>query len=255
MRANGVRVAASVVEVARAVLGVTQMIGKVRVIVVGMALVLATGARMGTGQGVESALTSQQASGGLKEALSSGISSAVASTGKPGGYCNNPAIKILMPAKLQTVEKGLRGMGMGPKVDEFEKSMNTAAEDAAPAAKSILMDALKAMTFTDAKQIVAGGNTAGTQYFERTTSDKISAAFKPIVDQSMAKVGVTQQFQSLMASAPSVPFMKTPSLDINAYVLGKAVDGLFVEMGDEETKIRTNPAAQVTPLLRSVFGH
>jgi len=160
----------------------------------------------------------------------------------------------MMPPKLQTVEKGLRGMGMGPKVDEFEKSMNTAAEQAAPAAKSILMDALKAMTFSDARQIVAGGNTAGTEYFKRTTSDKISSAFKPIVDQSMDKAGVTTKFQGLMGHAPSMPFMKTPTVDINAYVLEKAVDGLFVVMGDEETKIRTNPAAQVTPLLKSVFG-
>lgn len=212
------------------------------------------GTGSGAAQGIAGALTSQQASGGLKEALTKGVSTAVSSTGRPGGYFDNAAIKILMPPKLQTVEKGLRGMGMGPKVDEFERSMNTAAEQAAPAAKSILMDALRAMTFDDARQIVAGGNTAGTQYFKRTTSDKISAAFKPIVDQSMDKAGVTTKFQDLMGHAPSMPFMKTPTVDINAYVLEKAVDGLFVVMGDEETKIRTNPAAQVTPLLKSVFG-
>ncbi|MEO6804264.1 MAG: DUF4197 domain-containing protein [Granulicella sp.] len=226
---------------------------RVFIAVVATVLMSAAGVPSAGAQGL-AALSSQQASGGLKEALTQGVSTAVASTGKPGGYFNNPAIKIMMPPKLQTVEKGLRGMGMGPKVDEFEKSMNTAAEQAAPAAKAILMDALKAMTFDDAKQIVAGGNTAGTAYFKRTTSDKISAAFKPIVDQSMAKVGVNTQFQSLMGSAPKLPFAKTPTLDINAYVLQKAVDGLFVVMGQEETKIRTNPAAQVTPLLKSVFG-
>jgi hypothetical protein len=201
-----------------------------------------------------SSLTSAQAGDGLKEALSRGVSSAVASTGKPGGYFDDAAIKILMPPKLQTVEKGLRAAGMGPKVDEFVKSMNSAAEEAAPAAKSIFLDALKAMTIDDAKGIVGGGNTAGTEYFKRTTSTKVSDAFKPIVNKSMDKVGVTEQFQALMAKAPAMPFMKTPTVDINAYVLEKAVDGLFVVMGQEETKIRTNPAAQVTPLLKTVFG-
>ena len=227
---------------------------RVRIAVLTVVLVGSAGVQVSAAQGIAGALTSDQASGGLKEVLTRGVSSAVSSTGRPGGYFDNPAIKIMMPPKLQTVEKGLRGMGMGSKVDEFEKSMNTAAEQAAPAAKSILMDALKAMTFDDARQIVAGGNTAGTQYFKRTTSDKISSAFKPIVDQSMDKAGVTTKFQGLMGSAPSMPFVKTPTVDINAYVLEKAVDGLFVVMGQEETKIRTNPAAQVTPLLKSVFG-
>ena len=199
-------------------------------------------------------LTSDQASGGLKEALTRGISTSVSSTGRPGGYLDNPAIKILMPAKLQRVEQAMRVAGMGPQVDSFVKSMNAAAEEAAPAAKAILLDALKAMTFTDAKGIVTGGHTAGTEYFKRTTTEQIEAAFRPIVEKSMAKVGVTQQFQALMGSAPKIPFFKTPDLDVNQYVLDKATDGLFVVMGQEETKIRTDPGAQVTPLLKTVFG-
>ena len=199
-------------------------------------------------------LTSAQAGDGLKEALSRGISTAVSSTGRPGGYFEDAAIKIVMPPKLQSVEKAMRAAGMGPKVDEFIKSMNSAAEDAAPAAKTIFMDALKSMSIEDAKGIVTGDKTAGTEYFKRTTSAKVSDAFKPTIDQSMDKVGVTTQFKALMSNAPSMPFMKTPNVDINAYVLQKAVDGLFVVMGQEETKIRTNPAAQVTPLLKMVFG-
>jgi hypothetical protein len=206
------------------------------------------------GQPGLSSLTSSQASGGLKEALSMGVSTAVAETGKPGGYENNPLIKIVMPQKLQTVEKGLRAVGMGAQVDGFEHSMNAAAEQAAPAAKAIFMDALKAMTFEDAKQIVAGGNTAGTEYFKRTTSTKVSDAFRPIIEKAMANTGVTEKYDSLMGSAPKLPFEKAPSLDINAYVLQKSVDGLFTMMGQEEAKIRTNPAAQVTPLLKTVFG-
>ena len=159
-----------------------------------------------------------------------------------------------MPPKLQRVEQGLRVAGMGPQVDSFVKSMNAAAEEAAPAAKAILLDALKAMTFSDAKGIVLGGHTAGTEYFKRTTTEQIEAAFRPIVERAMAKVGVTQQFQELMSRAPKIPFFKTPDVDVNQYVLDKATDGLFVVMGEEETKIRTDPGAQVTPLLKAVFG-
>jgi hypothetical protein len=204
--------------------------------------------------GDTSSLTNAQASGGLKEALSRGVTSAVAETGRPGGFENNPLIKITMPEKLRTVEKGLRAIGMGAKVDEFEHSMNAAAEAAAPAAKSIFMDALKAMSFEDAKQIVMGGNTAGTDYFKRTTSSQVSEAFRPIIEREMAKTGVTEKFTEMMGSAPQMPFGKTPSVDINGYVLEKSVDGMFTMMGQEEAKIRTNPSAQVTPLLKSVFG-
>ena len=123
-----------------------------------------------------STLTSDQASGGLKEALSQEISTSVASTGHPGGYFDNEAIKILMPPKLQPVEKGLRALGMGPRIDEFVRSMNSAAEQAAPQAKAILLEALKQMSFSDAKGIVTGGKTAGTEYFKRTTTEQIQVA-------------------------------------------------------------------------------
>ncbi|WP_176441799.1 DUF4197 domain-containing protein [Granulicella rosea] len=219
-----------------------------------LALAGAPGVRAGEAAVDLATLTSAQASGGLKEALTNGISAAVASTGHAGGYYDNPLIKIVMPEKLQRVEKVMRSAGMGPKVDEFVHGMNAAAEQAAPLAKPILMNALKSMTIEDAKGIVAGGRTSGTDYFKRTSSTEVGDAFKPVVDKSMAKVGVTEQFQSLMASAPPIPFVKTPTIDINAYVLEKAVDGLFVVMGQEETKIRTNPGAQVTPLLKTVFG-
>ena len=211
------------------------------------------GLKPSSGSG-SSSLTSDQASGGLKEALSRGISTSVASTGKPGGFLNNPAIRIGMPPKLARVEQAMRAAGMSSQIDAFEKSMNAAAEEAAPQAKSILLDSLKQMSFTDARGVVTGGNTAGTQYFQRTSTTPIQAAFKPIVERSMSRTGVTEQFTALMSRAPAVPFMKTPSIDINQYVLDKATDGLFHVMGEEETRIRTNPAAQVTPLLKTVFG-
>ncbi len=201
-----------------------------------------------------SSLSSEQASSGLKDALSRGITTAVSETGRPGGFENNPAIKITMPDKLSSVEKGLRGIGMGSQVDGFEHSMNAAAEQAAPAAKPIFMEALKSMSFADARQIVAGDNTAGTEYFKRTTSTQVSDAFRPIIEKAMSDTGVTEKFGALMGAAPRLPFGKSPTFDINAYVLEKSVDGLFTMMGKEEKQIRTNPAAQVTPLLKSVFG-
>lgn len=210
---------------------------------------------MGCGQAQKNAsLTSTQASNGLKEALSRSITTAVTETGKPGGYESNPLIKIGMPDRLKTIEKGLRAIGMGSQVDKFEHSMNAAAEQAAPASKSIFMQALKSMTFDDAVKIVTGGNTAGTEYFKRTTSAQVSDAFRPIIVKAMASNGVTDKYDALMKSAPQLPFAKAPSIDINSYVLDKSVGGLFTMMAEEEKKIRTNPAAQVTPLLRTVFG-
>jgi hypothetical protein len=198
--------------------------------------------------------TDAQASGGLKDALTQGIGTAVSETGRPGGYENNPLIKIVMPEKLQLVTKGLRAAGMGADVDKFEHSMNSAAEQAAPAAKQIFLAALKSMTFDDARRIVTGGNTAGTEYFKRTTSTDVSNAFRPIIQKSMAANGVTQKYDALMKSAPKLPFMSSTPMNIEDYVLQKAVDGLFTMMGEEEKKIRTNPAAQVTPLLKTIFG-
>jgi hypothetical protein len=200
-------------------------------------------------------LTQTQASSGLQEALSHCVSAAIASTGSPGGYFENPEIKIPMPPSLENVEKGLRAVGMGPMVDEFVKTMNAAAEEAAPQAMSILVDALKQMTFEDAKSIVMGGDHAATDYFRRTSTPRIKEAFRPIVKKAMAHSGATEQFGAIMAKASAIPFMKTPGIDIDEYVLDQTVEGFFVVMAEEEAKIRTNPAAQVTPILKAVFGH
>lgn len=201
-----------------------------------------------------STLTDAQASGGLKEALARGIDSAISETGHPGGFENNPLIKITFPAKLQFAEKGLRALGMGGEVDKFEHSMNAAAEQAAPVAKGLFMQALKSMSFDDARRIVTSDNTAGTEYFKRTTSGQLMDAFRPIIQKTMDANGVTEKYNSLMQTAPKLPFGGADKFDINGYVTQKAVEGLFIMMGEEEKKIRTNPAAQVTPLLKSVFG-
>src|SRR6476661_6981375 len=195
-----------------------------------------------------STLSDTKISSGLKQALQIGAEQAVKITGRPNGYFGNPDIKILMPNNLRTLEKGLRMVGYGPKVDDFVLSMNRAAESAAPAARKIFIDAITAMTFDDARRILSGGDTAATNYFKEKTTPQLTAAFRPVVEKTMAKNGVTSQYKA-------IPFAKNQDLDISHYVVSKALDGLFYELGQEERKIRKDPAAQTTNLLKEVFGH
>lgn len=190
----------------------------------------------------------------LKEALQVGTANAVNVTGKTDGYFKNHLIKILLPERLKTLETGLRAVGYGPQVDELVLGMNRAAERAAPQAKQIFWDAIGAMTIDDARTILDGGDTAATDYFRTKTSDRLTAAFRPIVERSMSQVGVTRQYKELLGRAQSIPFLNTEPYDLDHYVVGKALDGLFLVVGDEEKKIRTNPSARVTDLLREVFG-
>jgi hypothetical protein len=165
----------------------------------------------------------------------------------------NQAIKILMPEKLKTMEKTLRALGLGPQVDEFILSMNRAAERAARAAKQIFWDAIGEMTFQDAKKILSGNETVATDYFKAKTTDKLTTAFRPIVDNATNAVGVTRQYKELVGRFQSIPFVQSETMDINQYVTTKALDGLFYVVAQEEKKIWTDPAARVTDLLKEVF--
>ena len=199
-------------------------------------------------------LSNDKIAGGLKEALTKSTGTAVASTGRPNGYFENQAIKILLPSQLQTVGKGMRMMGMGAQVDELELSMNRAAEQAAPAAKQIFIEAITKMTFADARNILSGGNTAATDYFKKISSTELTHAFTPIVHQSMENVGLIKQFNAFAQNSMVAPLLGGQSFNLDSYVVGKALDGLFYELGQEEKQIRTNPAAQTTALLKEVFG-
>lgn len=201
-----------------------------------------------------SGITDSKASAGLKEALEVATEKAVSLTGRPNGYFADAAIKILMPQKLQTMQQGLRAVGYGPQIDEFVLSMNRAAEQAAPAAKQIFGEAITSMTFDDAKKILSGGNTSATDFFKAKTTDKLTAAFRPVVEKSMGEVGVTRQYQALVGRFESIPFVNTQSFDLDNYVTGKALDGLFHVVGEQEKLIRTNPAARTTALLQEVFA-
>ncbi len=195
-----------------------------------------------------------QVAGGLKEALTIGTGNAVSLVSVTDGFFANQAIKILMPDKIQKVADVLGKAGYQQQVDEFVLSMNRAAEKAAPQAKSIFVDAIKEMTIEDAKQILNGGDTAATEFFKGKTGGKLSDAFKPIISSSMDEVGATRSYKEMMGKYTALPFMKAESLDLDQYVTNKSLDGLFFMVGQEEKKIRTNPAARVTDLLKTVFG-
>ncbi len=208
----------------------------------------------GLGLGGQKELSDAKIGEGLKEALKVGTENTVLLTGKNDGFFLNRVIKILMPEKLRTLEKGLRAVGYGPQVDEFVLSMNRAAERAAPFAKKIFWDAIGEMTFEDVRKIFSGHETAATDYFKGKTSDQLTMVFKPIVDRAMSEVGVTRRYKDLVGRYETLPFVKTEAFDLDRYVVMKALDGLFHVLGEEEKKIRTNPAARVTDLLKEVFG-
>lgn len=191
---------------------------------------------------------------GLKEALSIGTDNAVKNVSRMDGYFGNEMIKILMPEKIQKVAEVLRKVGYQKEVDDFVLSMNRAAEKAAPMATSYFVGAIKEMSFDDARKILNGGDTAATKFFKRKTSDKIAASFKPVVSSSMNEVGVTKKYKDMMARYDSLPFVDKESIDLDNYVTNKAMDGLFYMVGEEEKKIRTDPAARVTDLLKTVFA-
>jgi uncharacterized protein DUF4197 len=209
---------------------------------------------LGSMSGSGSGLSDAKIGSGLQEALKVGTENATVQTGTVDGFLMNKAIKILMPKPLQSIEQPLRLVGYGPQIDEFIVSMNRAAEKAAPFAKEIFWDAIGQMTFDDARKILNGSDTAATDYFKAKTSKKLQTAFRPPVETVMADVGVTRQYNDLIGKYKSVPFAQSVSFDINQYVTEKATDGIFFVVGQEEKKIRTNPAARASDLLKEVFG-
>ena len=192
---------------------------------------------------------------GLKQALEIGTGKAVDLVSKTGGYYNNPGIKIPLPGAVQKVETLLRGAGFGSKVDAFELSMNSAAERAAPEAKSIFWDAIKNMNIDDAKKILSGRDDEATLYFKDKTYTQLQKIFEPIVKESMGEVGVTRTYQDLNAKVEKIPFADSFSFDLDQYVTDGALKGLFQMLAAEEKKIRSDPTARVTDLLKKVFGN
>jgi len=203
----------------------------------------------------ERPLTSTEVIHGLKEALNVGTINATAALSKANGYLSNKFIKIPFPPKARTVENTLRKVGLGSLVGKVVTSLNRAAEKAAPRAKSIFFGAIKKMTFKDAMQILRGKDNEATLYFQRTTSTQLRKAFRPDIQRSLDKVNATRYWADVMGAYNDVPFTSNVNPDLAGYVTQKALEGLFYTVAEEERKIRKDPIARVTSILKRVFGH
>jgi hypothetical protein len=190
---------------------------------------------------------------GLREALSIGTKNAVGLVSQLNGYFGNDAIKILLPDKVQQAAELLGRLGYQRQVDEFIQSMNRAAEKAAPKAASHFADAIRGMSIEDARKILAGNDRAATDYFRSRTSAHLYDAFKPTIAESMSQVGVTRAYQAMIGKIPVLSLVKPDSVDLDHHVTTRALDGLFHMVGEEEAKIRANPVARTTDLLKKVF--
>ena len=199
-------------------------------------------------------LTQSDASGGLKDALTQGAQIAVKQLGKPGGFSDNDEVRIELPGKLGKAAQTMKMMGMGEQVEELEASMNKAAEAAVPQAQAILVDAVKKMTVSDAKAILAGGEDSATQYLNKSSREQIRAKFLPIVKQATDKVGVAQQYNSFAGQAAALGVVDAKSANVENYVTEQALDGLFKMIAEQEASIRQNPAGAATSLAKKVFG-
>jgi hypothetical protein len=210
-----------------------------------------------------SGLSERDAASGIKEALAQGVDRSIRQLGKPDGFFRDQAVKILVPEKLRRVADLARQLGAGKKVDAFELSMNRAAEKAVPAAADIMADAVRQMTLQDAIGLVRGGDTSATDFFRRTSEQKLYTAFRPIVEKQTAAVGVTQKYKDLTKKAGGNALAGAllggdgngaSRADLDDYVTREAIDGLFHVIAEQEKQIRRNPAARTTDLLRRVFG-
>jgi hypothetical protein len=200
------------------------------------------------------ALSSKDAAGGLRAALSKGVDVAVSQLGANNGFLNDPKVAIPLPGGLEKAEKGLKMLGMGGQADELKVTMNHAAEQAVAQAKPIFKQALQHMTLADAKGILTGGDGAGTAYFKRTSTAQLTTSFKPVVTKETAKLGVAAKYNEIAGKASQLGLMSSQEANINDYVTAKALDGLFSRVAEEEHEIRKNPAAQASSLIKQVFG-
>ncbi|MDE1923951.1 MAG: DUF4197 domain-containing protein [Gammaproteobacteria bacterium] len=200
------------------------------------------------------ALSSREASGGLRAALGRGIDQAVAHLGVPGGFLSNPKVRIPLPPALRKIDRGLRLVGMGGDADALDVAMNHAAESAVADAKPILEQALRHMTIDDAKGILTGGDDSVTQYFRRTTGDSLRRKFEPIVATATARVRLATLYDQYAGNAARFGLVKADDAHLNDYVTRKALDGLFSAIADEERAIRRDPLHQGSSLIKRVFG-
>ncbi|MFH1680419.1 MAG: DUF4197 domain-containing protein [Candidatus Eisenbacteria bacterium] len=200
------------------------------------------------------ALDEPTVAAGLKEALRVGTERTVASTGKVDGFFANQLIRIVMPEELESAAAALRTIGMRKQVDEFELAMNRAAEKSAGEAADVFWGAIKKMTIAEAFDILGGEETAATDYFRAHTSDELRRRFGPIVTDKMGEVGLYNAYNGLMDRYTALPLVEKPVFDLDEYITERALSGMFTVLASEEKRIREDPAARTTELLRKVFG-
>lgn len=191
---------------------------------------------------------------GLKQALNQGVQKSTAKLSAADGFFKDAAVKILFPPEAQKVEKTLRSAGLGAQVDQTILEINRAAEDASKSAATIFLNAITNMSVQDGVGILKGTDTAATAYLRKVTTAQLTAAFLPVIQNSLQKTGASQSWKSVFDSYNKVPFTKKVNSDLPAYATAKALDGIFYYVAQEEKNIRKNPAAQATDLLKKVFG-
>lgn len=199
-------------------------------------------------------LSQADTSGGLKDALAVGAERAIKGLSGSGGFFDDKDVRIPLPGKMRKMESTLRMLGQGKAVDEFLQTVNRAAEQAVPKAAPIVGDAIRNMSFADAKAVLSGPDDAATDYFRGKTSGALTKAMLPIVSSATAKAGVTRAYKQMIDKAGPAAAMLGDDLDVDEYVTEKTLDGLFFKLAEEEKSIRHNPAARSTELLKKVFG-
>ena len=199
-------------------------------------------------------ITNREAVAGLKAALERGSQAAVASLGRADGFLGNPRVRIPLPESLQRTEKLMRRVGVGRYADELVTAMNRAAEAAVPEARQMFVSAVKTMSVRDAKAILTGGDTAGTDYFRRKTRPPLHKRFLPIVKAATAKVRLAQTYDRYAAKGLALGVVKKEHADLDEYVTQKALDGLYLTVAEEEKKIRKDPVRAGSSIIKKVFG-
>lgn len=209
----------------------------------------------GTQQQGGSALGSDEVVAGLREALARGSEIVVAELGREDGFLARPEVRIPLPGALESIGSGMRRFGLGGYVDTFETSLNRAAEQAVPEALELLLETVRSMSIDDAMGILEGPDDAATSYFRQRNEAQLEARFLPIVREATSQVGVTEAYKGMLAQAGMAAQLFDPnSVDIDRYVTGEAIDGLFLLLAREEQRIREDPVARSSELLRRVFG-
>lgn len=199
-------------------------------------------------------ITDSEASNGLKGALEAGALAAIKLLGKEGGFLANDKVRIPLPGFLEDAAKLLKAMGQGKRVDELVTSMNRAAEAAVPMAKDLLVGAVKSMTVADAKNILTGGDTSVTKFFADKTRIPLAEKFLPVVTKATENVGLAEKYNRVASKASGMGLVKKEDANIQQYVTGKTLDGLYLVIGEEERKLRQNPAGATSAIVKKVFG-